>query len=320
MKSISEKIVTTAILIRRVEERIALEYKNQEIRCPVHLSIGQEYASSIFSAVVKEGDKIVSTHRSHAHYLASNGNLDRMIAEIYGKSTGCSKGRGGSMHLTDTSVGFLGSSAIVGNSIPIGVGVGLSNKLRENGAVSFVFLGDGAIEEGVFYESANFAALANIPVVFICENNFYSVYTSLESRQPKSRNLVDLVEKIGVKSEKINSNEFLDSYNKLDKLVDISRRKSLPIFIEFETYRFIEHCGPNNDDYLNYRPLSEIDHWKKRDPLLTLKSFASNNSISEERFLEIENIIENKINMAFAKAKSDPFPTFAESIVDVYAK
>ena len=129
------KIIETALLIRRVEERIASEYSSQKMRCPVHLSIGQEFTSAIFSAAFKSGDTAVSTHRAHAHYLAMGGNLNRMIAEIYGKATGCSRGRGGSMHLIDLEAGFLGSSAIVGNSVPVGVGVALSHKLDNNDAV-----------------------------------------------------------------------------------------------------------------------------------------------------------------------------------------
>jgi pyruvate dehydrogenase E1 component alpha subunit len=316
---IATKIIETAILIRRVEERIATEYQNQQMRCPVHLSIGQEFTSAIFSAAHKPGDTALSTHRAHAHYLAMGGNLDRMIAEIYGKVTGCSRGRGGSMHLVDLGVGFLGSSAIVGNSIPVGVGVGMSHKLNRNGSVCFVFLGDGAIEEGVFYESANFAALHKIPIVFICENNFYSVYTNLQSRQPLNRTLTDLVSAIGILSKKIASKNPNEALHEMEELVAYTRSGSGPVFIEIETYRYVEHCGPNPDDDLNYRPATEIVSWKENDFVNSILEFAKSNNIDLDAVAKIENFILQKIDKAFYTAKNDPFPTLSDTLIDVYA-
>jgi len=313
------RIIDTAILIRRVEERIATEYQNLQMRCPVHLSIGQEFISSIFSAVYIEGDTALSTHRAHAHYLAMSGNLNRMIAEIFGKSTGCSRGRGGSMHLVDLEVGFLGSSAIVGNSIPVGVGVALSHKINRNGRVCFVFLGDGAIEEGVFYESANFAAIHKIPVVFMCENNFYSVYTNLQPRQPKGRIISDLVSAIGIKSKKVESKDPIRVLNEIEKLVEHSRSGLGPVFIEIETYRYIEHCGPNPDDDLNYRPESEIKTWRESDFVESLEIFAKANNIDLDYIRELENSILNRIEEAFTEAKNAPFPTLVDTLNDVYA-
>ena len=163
--------------IRHVEEKIAARYHEGKMRCPTHLSIGQEAVASAVGLSLRRDDFAISTHRAHAHYLGKGGNLQAMIAEIYGRATGCSGGRGGSMHLIDLSAGFVGSTAIVGNSIPIGVGLGLSAKLHGTEQISCVFLGDGAIEEGVFYESANFAVVKRLPVLFLCENNFYSVYS-----------------------------------------------------------------------------------------------------------------------------------------------
>ena len=313
------RIIETAILIRRVEEQIAAEYQNQQMRCPVHLSIGQEFTSAIFSALYRKGDTALSTHRAHAHYLAMSGNLNRMIAEIFGKSTGCSRGRGGSMHLVDLEAGFLGSSAIVGNSVPVGVGVAMSHKINKNGLVCYVFLGDGAIEEGVFYESANFAALHKIPVVFICENNFYSVYTNLQSRQPRGRSISDLVSAIGIKSKKVESKDPIKVLNEIEKLVEHSRSGLGPVFIEIETYRYVEHCGPNPDDDLNYRPESEIKTWRESDFVESLEIFAKANDIDLDFIHELENSILHKIEVAFTEAKDAPFPTLVDSLNDVYA-
>src|SRR3990167_5343934 len=183
--------------IRMIEEAIAENYSKQKMRTPVHLSIGQEAAAAASGAVLRKTDYAVSSHRAHAHYFAKDGNLNAMIAELHGKVTGCSRGRGGSMHLIDQSVGFMGSTAIVGNTIPIGVGLGLSIHLSGDDRVSCIYLGDGAVEEGVFYESLNFAILKKLPILFICENNLYSVYTPLDKRQPAGRKIADFVHAIG---------------------------------------------------------------------------------------------------------------------------
>ena len=166
------------------------------MRCPTHLSIGQEAASAALSLTIDNNDVAVSTHRCHAHYLAKGGDLKSMIAELYGKDTGWAKGRGGSMHLIDEKVGFMGSSAIVGNSIPVGVGMALANKLDKKDSISIVYLGDGATEEGVYYESVNFAALKNLRVLFVCENNFYSVYSPLKTRQAKGREITNVAKSL----------------------------------------------------------------------------------------------------------------------------
>ena len=275
--------------IRSVEETIAKEYPSGEMRCPVHLSIGQELVSAVVGLNQQKQDTAVSSHRAHAHYLAKGGNLHRMIAEIYGKVTGCCKGRGGSMHLIDLEVGFLGSSAIVGNSIPIGVGSGLTHKLNNSDALSFIFLGDGAIEEGSFYESVNFSVVQELPTVYICENNLYSVYTGLNQRQPAERNIYEMVSGIGIKAVKIETLDVLDCLNKTTEIINFARRTKKPVFIEYNTYRWLEHCGPNDDDHLSYLKPGELDLWLERDPItLFTKSLLHRNLLNTK---EIEKII-----------------------------
>ena len=169
------KIYKKFLLIRLLEEEIIKRYNEGKMRCPTHISIGQEAIAVAFSEVVNKDDFVISTHRPHAHYIAKGGNINFLIAELYGKKTGCSNGKGGSMHLVDLGVNFMGSSSILGNNIPIGVGLGLSINIKKKKSISYVFLGDGATEQGVFYESINFAIVKEIPTIFICENNFYSV-------------------------------------------------------------------------------------------------------------------------------------------------
>ena len=201
--------------IREVEKKISSLYFEQEMRCPVHLSIGQEAIPVGICSNLKSSDQILSAHRAHAHYLAKGGNLKAMISEIYGKVTGCSKGMGGSMHLIDKTVGFLGSTAVVANTIPVGVGLALSMKIKRLKDISCVFFGDGAIEEGAFYESINFAIIHKLPVLFICENNFFSVYSPLYKRQSSTRKITNISRSLGINCKKIDGNDvekiYLDS-------------------------------------------------------------------------------------------------------------
>jgi len=305
-----------ALRIRLVETRIAEKYSEGNMRCPVHLSIGQEIPSAIFQQLVKPGDTAISTHRAHAHYLAMGGDLPKMIAEIFGKVTGCSKGRGGSMHLIDLEKGFLGSSAIVGNSIPIGVGVGYGKQLRKDSGVSFIFLGDGAIEEGAFFESANFAAVHKLPVVFVLENNLYSVYTGLGPRQPANRELTEVSNAIGLKCETVEDSDFNATYLKMSELIQHAREGRGPSLIEIKTYRKLEHCGPNDDDDLGYRPSHELSKFKSIDLVENLEKLLN---LSADQIEEIKSGINSEIDGAFDFAESSEFPDYAEVIGDVYA-
>ena len=235
--SLSTDLFRNMYRIRAVEEAIAHHYPEGKMRCPVHLSIGQESIPAVFSQSIASTDFAVSTHRGHAHYLAKGGNLNAMIAEIYGKSTGCAKGKGGSMHLIDLAVNFMGTSAIVGNSIPIGVGLALSAQLKRTNQISCVFLGDGATEEGVFYESVNFAAVRKLPVLFICENNLYSVYSPLSVRQPKGRCIAKMVEAMGVEIAAGDGHNIASCHEIMKNAVDRVRATGAPFFLEFTTYR-----------------------------------------------------------------------------------
>jgi TPP-dependent pyruvate/acetoin dehydrogenase alpha subunit len=311
---------TLAQKIRIVEERIAVEYPKGEMRCPVHLSIGQEIVSAAVGMAQEVLDTAVSSHRAHAHYLAKGGDLYRMIAELFGRVTGCCKGRGGSMHLVDLSKGFLGSSAIVGNSIPIGVGAGFTHKLDRSGHLAFTFFGDGATEEGAFYESVNFAVVNKIPVVFLCENNLYSVYTDLTPRQPAPRKIHEMVFAMGLKSFEINSLDPLHCLQETLAHVSWARESQKPIFLEYKTYRWLEHCGPNDDDGLGYRPNGELQNWKQQDPLTALRnSLVTNYSVNITELDAIDTAIREELDLVFEKVRNDRFPTLAESMQDVYA-
>ena len=302
--------------IRLVEEKIASEYPKNEIRCPTHLSIGQEGIPAALSTLINPNDYSVSTHRGHAHYLSKDGNLKKMIAELYGKKTGCSGGKGGSMHLIDKEKGFMGTSAIVGNSIPLGVGLALSIKLQQRNNLTCIFIGDGAIEEGVFYESLNFAVLKKLPVLFICENNLYSVYSPLKVRQPEGRSISSLAKAIGAEVAHGDGNNVLESRKTLHKIInDIRSGISSTWFVEFDTYRWREHCGYQFDNDIGYRDEEEFLLWKKRDPIELFKKETSHLI----DFKKIDEIVAIEIEEAFRKAKSDPFPSPEEAFENIYA-
>lgn len=317
MKKIILKLFKQAFRIRAVEQEISKRYKEEKMRCPIHLSIGQEAVSAAFSLVVKKKDFAVSTHRGHAHYLAKGGSLKKLIAEIYGKETGCSKGKGGSMHLVDLKSNFMGTSAIVANSIPTGVGLGLSSLYEKKKKISYVFLGDGATEEGVFYESINFSIIKNLPVVFICENNLYSVYSDLTVRQPKNRKIYKMCQNLGIKSAYSDGSDLLKSYETFKKAAEYVSKKKKPFFIEFKTYRYLEHCGPNFDNHLNYRSQKEYNYWKKKDPIEKIKkSFDKTEKLLINKF---EKKIKREIKEAFSFAEKSKFPKKSLAFSNVYA-
>lgn len=301
------KLFESMLRIRLVEESIANKYSEQKMRCPTHLSIGQEAIAVGVCANLTSQDQVLSTHRAHAHYLAKGGCLNSMMAEIYGKASGCSKGMGGSMHLIDTSVGFMGSTAIVGNTIPVAVGLALEKKLTRKKSIACVFFGDGATEEGAFYESVNFAIIHSLPILFICENNLYSVYSGLEVRQPVDRKIYKMVRAMGISAQHGNGNDVEEVARKVKHAKTIILKSGGPQFLEFDTYRWREHCGPNFDNNIGYREESEFLKWKKKDPL---KNFYSENS---QKYIDRKiDTISQEIDDAHQFADDSKFPTLQE--------
>ena len=254
------------LYIRAVEEKIANDYYpkigEQQMRCPVHLSIGQEASAVGVCNNLQVKDQIFSTHRCHAHYLAKGGNLKKMILEIFGKVGGCIDGRGGSMHLMDSSVGVELSIPIVASSIPVAVGAALANKLDDNGKISVSFFGDACLEEGVSHESFNFASVSNLPTLFVCENNYFSVYTHLNERQP-ARSIEEIGKAHKIDTTLLNGNEVYTINSELNTIINNIRETSKPHLVVLDTYRFREHCGPSFDDHLNYREKKKLIIGKK---------------------------------------------------------
>lgn len=300
--------------IRLIEEGIADLYPEQEMRCPVHLCIGQEAIPVGVCAVLQKEDIVMGNHRSHGHYLAKGGDLKTMMAEIYGKATGCSKGMGGSMHLIDLSVNFLGTTPIVASIIPVAVGTAFTSWTKNEDRVTVIFLGRAATEEGVFTESLNFAALKKLPILFVSEDNFFSVYTPLSERQPEKRENTAIAKAYGIPAAKGDGNNIKGVYELAQEAVNRVREGHGPYFLEFETYRWREHCGPNFDNDKGYRSESDYLKWKERCPIANFESIlVENKLLDKDRINEMRQTITREFGEAVDFAKSSPFPE-ADSI------
>jgi pyruvate dehydrogenase E1 component alpha subunit len=294
--------------IRRVQSAIESRYLENEMKTPVHLCIGQEAVAVGVCANLKKVDYINSNHRGHGHYLAKGGNLNALIAELYGRESGCSRGRGGSMHLVDTAVGHLGSSSIVGGGISIGTGMGLAIKMQKKKKVSVIFFGDGAADEGVLYESINFAMLKKLPVIFVLENNQYSVCSHVATRQATDNVFHSLPSGL-LMTKIVNGNHILDVYTAARTAVDRARAGLGPSFIECRTYRIRGHAGSQAQDMAGYRSLEEIEYWKKLCPIaLFQKKLLKSKSVTLNEINKMEKKIDSEIEDAFAFALSAPKP------------
>ena len=314
------KLYHQMLRIRAVEEAIAALYSEQQMRCPVHLSIGQEAVAAGSCAAVEQTDYAMSGHRSHAHYLAKGGSLRAMMAEIYGKAAGCCGGKGGSMHLVDLAAGFLGAVPIVGSTIPIAVGTAFASKARGESRVTLSFFGEGATEEGVFHESINFASLKKLPVVFVCENNFYSVYSPLSVRQPAQREVFQQAIGHGVEAHQADGNSVEEVFRLTRNAVEKARAGDGPTFLEFKTYRWREHCGPSFDNHIGYRTPEEYESWKAQCPLdRTRRQLMAERPAAAAEEARWQAELAREIEEAVAFAKSSPFPPRSAMTEHLYA-
>lgn len=306
-------IYTSLYRIRRTEEEIARIYPTDKIKSPVHLSIGQEAVSVGVCEALRHDDVVFGSYRGHALYLAKGGDLKKLIAELYGKATGCAKGKGGSMHLIDVEAGVMGTSAVVGTTIPQAVGYAYAMQYRGSDRTVVSFFGDGAVDEGVFHESLNFAALKQLPMIFVCENNQYSVHTHQLARQPLD-NIHERARVYGIPSERIEDNDVLRIHQRVRAISRrLKRTHQGPWFLECRTYRWKEHVGPNEDYQAGYRSLVEAEPWFKNDPIKRIGAMLSPRV--RER---IEARVHTEITEAFEFAEQSPFPADEELYTDLY--
>ena len=323
MRSAQEQLSTTSLaaiyrsmyLIRRTEEEIARIYPSDKIKSPVHLAIGQEAVAVGVCQALDPSDVIFGTYRSHAVYLAKGGDLKRMMAELYGKVTGCAKGKGGSMHLVDLEHGVMATSAIVASAISHAVGYAYAMKMRGKNTVVVSFFGDGAPEEGVFHESLNYAQLKRLPVLFVCENNHLAVHSRLSARQVKD-NIWERAGLYGIPSKRIEWNDALSIYDAAQQYTtDMRIKGDGPRFLECVTYRWREHVGPNEDFEAGYRSRSEAQPWMEKDELKRI-------GLMLERSVRknIEEQIELELAEAIQFAEDSPFPDDVELYTDLVSE
>jgi pyruvate dehydrogenase E1 component alpha subunit len=305
----------TMIRIRLCEESLVEPIYKEEIRCPVHLYSGQEAIAAGVCAAIDKKDYIFSTHRSHGHYLAKGGNLHELIAEIYGKKTGCSRGRGGSMHLIDPENRMMGSAPIVAGTISLALGTALASKIRREKRVTVSFFGDGAAGEGILYESLNFAALKKLPIIFACENNLYSTHMPIRECRT-SDNIFEIGIPFCMKSYRVDGNDVLQVYDATKRVVGICRKGQGPVFLEFMTYRLRGHVGPDDNiqgAHTDIRPKEEVERWRKKDPIRNFERFLIKNKIlNQENLNEIKQQTEKEVVDAYTFAKKSSYPEKGE--------
>jgi TPP-dependent pyruvate/acetoin dehydrogenase alpha subunit len=298
--------------IRRLEEEVARVYASDRIKSPVHLSIGQEAVSVGVCTALRPDDIVFGTYRGHALYLAKGGDLNAMVAELFGKATGCTKGKGGSMHLIDPEAGVMGMSAVVGTTIANAAGYAYALKLRRSDAVVVSFFGDGATEEGVFAETLNFAVLKHLPVLFVCENNGYAIHTHQTRRQGRA-DICAKAEAFGIPAEGLDGNDVFGLLTRTQEVLKSVRAGGGPWFLEVSTYRWREHVGPGRDFQLGFRAEAECEPWIDADPVSRLAS-----ELSPAERADIEAEVEEEIAAAFAFAEASPFPAPGELMTDIF--
>lgn len=306
--------------IRRIEESIESHYHEDQMKTPIHLVIGMEASSVGSCAALEKDDSLYCGHRTHGQYLAKGGDLKRMMAEFFCRSTGCAGSRGGSMHLLDKSVGMEGSSAIVGGAVPIAVGAALAIQMKKENRVVSLYFGDAATEEGVIWESLNFAALKKLPIIFVCENNFFSVCSPLENRQPPGVEIYKKAESFGVKSLLVDGTNVLDVFEASRTAREWALSGQGPFFIEAKSYRWRGHGGAGDDTNTGYRDPEEVKSWQKLCPVDSFGSvLLSLNILSTENILKMEEEIRAEFEEAFQYGLTSPDPVESDLYRHVYS-
>jgi pyruvate dehydrogenase E1 component alpha subunit len=305
-------------LIRKAEEMLGDNVENGNIKCPCHLSIGQEAIPVGISKFLTKNDFVFGNHRSHGHYLSLTDDIHSLFAETLGKVTGSSKGMGGSMHVISKENGFHGSVPIVSATIPIAVGAGLTAKIKRTKAISISYFGDGSTEEGTFHESLNLASFYKLPVLFVCENNLFSSHMHINERQPFD-SVARFADPHKIPSETIDGNNISEVFRVAKKAIDLIRAGRGPFFFEAVTYRWRGHVGPDENVDVGLRRKEDLNIWKKRDPIGRLeKSLVKNKILSENSISNMNKKINLLISNAWEKAMNDPFPELEQISNTVY--
>jgi TPP-dependent pyruvate/acetoin dehydrogenase alpha subunit len=307
--------------IRNAEITLAELYKEKEMRTPTHFGVGQEGVAVGVCNALRNDDVVYTHHRCHTHYLAKGGSLLGLVAELYGREDGCSRGRGGSVHLTDRSVGLIGSSPILGQGVALAVGSALAFKMDGVKRVATTFFGEGTCDEGIMYECFNYASIKKLPVLFVCENNFYATESHLATRQPGGTQLCDRARAFKVEAMKVDGNDVLEVYDAAQRAIDHMRDGSGPFFLECETYRWLEHVGPMFDHDLSrtYRNREEVEAWMKRCPVKrSARNLLARGTATEAQLEQWMDEVTTEMIRVVAEAKASPWPESSTLFENVY--
>jgi TPP-dependent pyruvate/acetoin dehydrogenase alpha subunit len=307
--------------IRNAEETLAELYREKEMRTPTHFGVGQEGVAVGVCDALRQDDVVYTHHRCHTHYLAKGGSLLGLVAELYGREGGCSRGRGGSVHLTDRSVGLMGSSPILGQGVALAVGSALAFQMDSSPRVATTFFGEGTCDEGILYECLNYASIRKLPVLFVCENNFYATESPLETRQPAGTQLCDRARAFKVEALKVDGNDVVAVYAAARRAVEGIRNGSGPFFLECETYRWLEHVGPMFDHELGrtYRTREEVEAWMKRCPVRrAARRLLARGIATQAQLDQWMGEAKTEMTRVVAEAKTSPWPDPSTLFENVY--
>ena len=323
MKESKEELVELLekmLVIREFETKVQKHFAEGEIPGFVHLYLGEEAVAVGACSALEENDYITSTHRGHGHLLARGGDIKKMMAEIFGKATGYNKGKGGSMHIADVSLGILGANGIVGAGLPIAAGAGISSQILNEDSVTICFFGDGASNRGTFHEAINMASVWNLPVVFVCENNLYGIsmpqYTTEGRRGQNIQDVSDRAVSYGISGVTVDGNDVMAVNEAVVEAVKKARGGGGPSLIECKTYR---HRGHFEGDPTVYRSDEELERWKEKDPIdRFVKILKDQEVLDDEGYKELRQEVKGRIEEALQFAQESPEPDPSEVATDVY--
>lgn len=306
-------------LIRSAEEKIAKHYLENKIMSFVHFYVGQEAVAVGVCDALRKGDRVMGNHRSHGHYLAKGGDLKRMMCELLGKADGCAHGKGGSMHMIDKSVNFIGSTPILASIVPLANGSAFEQRYSKKKDITVAFFGDGAFEEGVVYETLNLAALFKLPILLVVENNLYSVNSKLKERRSEAHDTERIVTGFGVTYVRADGNDYEDVVEQARKLVAGMRKGKGPAVLECITYRHMAHSAPIFDDAQGYREEDVLEIRLQKDSIKKLREKLLKRHVTEKQLLKIEGDIQKFATKSLEYAVAAPYPQKKSLYTDVYA-
>lgn len=303
-------------LIRTAEQEIANLYLQNKIMSFVHFYVGQEAVAVGVCDALKKDDKVLGNHRSHGHYLAKGGDLKKMICELLGKENGLAHGKGGSMHMIDKSVNFVGTTPILGSVVPLSCGTAFEQKYNKKEGITVAFFGDGAFEEGIVYETLNLAALFKLPLLFVVENNLFAVNSKLNDRRSPNYDIEKIVTGFGVKYVKADGNDYQDVFKKAKNLVE-EVRTGTPAVLECITYRHMAHSAPIFDE--GYREEDILEKRQEEDPIKKIKQVLLGGGVSEEELIKIEDDTKKIVLESIKFAMNSKYPPKESLYTNLYA-